>query len=114
MRCRVSSLIPARPCNARSTVPMDTSAISAINWIPRLFFFIRASDLDHAAALRLVSNDNVYTTLGLAPVVAHLTLSRKIGTCSVLIGVKIPAIGLSRLTHNMQSARLLRIQSLDF
>jgi hypothetical protein len=26
-------------------VPMDTSAISAINWIPRLFFFILKPDL---------------------------------------------------------------------
>src|SRR5213079_1627669 len=35
MRCRVESLIPARPCSARSTVPMDTCASSAIKWIPR-------------------------------------------------------------------------------
>src|SRR6185312_2347737 len=36
MRCRVASLIPPRPCNARSTVPIDTFAISAIKWIPCL------------------------------------------------------------------------------
>src|ERR1700722_535801 len=32
--------MPGRPCRARSTVPIETSAISAISWIPRLFFFI--------------------------------------------------------------------------
>src|SRR5437588_13121200 len=35
--CRVESLIPPRACNARSTVPIDTFAISAIRWIPLLF-----------------------------------------------------------------------------
>src|ERR1700692_1394797 len=34
MRLRVASLMPPRPCNARSTVPIDTFAISAIRWIP--------------------------------------------------------------------------------
>jgi hypothetical protein len=32
-------LIPSRPCKARSTVPIETLASSAIKWIPRLCFF---------------------------------------------------------------------------
>src|SRR3984885_15083955 len=43
IRWRVDSLIPFRPCKARSTVPIDTFANSAIWWIPLLSFFIQSA-----------------------------------------------------------------------
>ncbi len=35
----VTSLMPVRPCGARSTVPIETLASSAIWWIPALFIW---------------------------------------------------------------------------
>src|SRR5882724_200070 len=34
---RVPSLIPARPCKARSTVPIETFARRAMSWMPTVF-----------------------------------------------------------------------------
>ena len=37
----MASLIPRRPCKARSTVPMETLASSAIRWMPLFFLSMR-------------------------------------------------------------------------
>src|SRR5580704_16595181 len=48
MRLRVVSLMPPRPCSARSTAPIETYAISAIRWIPCFSLFINRTPLLHA------------------------------------------------------------------
>src|SRR5580700_5424195 len=53
MRLRVASLMPPRPCNARSTVPMDTFAISAIRWIPCFSLLIDRTPRLHAQRVLL-------------------------------------------------------------
>src|SRR5713101_7002904 len=60
IRCRVASLIPPRPCRARSTVPIETLASSAIKWIPRLSFFIRRSSQQVACSRPLWGVDLVH------------------------------------------------------
>src|SRR5579864_6261882 len=61
IRWRVSSLMPPRPCRARSTVPLDTFAMSAIRWVPvRLFIIAVLSYVSWAVYVPRIGRDSSF------------------------------------------------------